>query len=309
MDILFGPLKRLRKRYEIISDLALRVDNLQKAVGRIELRLVQGVPPTGRCLREHEFQVFSQWGEDGIIQHLVRTVDIARRVFVEFGVQDYRESNTRFLLQHDNWTGLVMDSSERDIARIKAEPLYFRYNLRAECTFITRENINDLLTGFGYTGDIGLLSIDVDGNDYWIWEAVTTATPRIVICEYDSLMGPDRAVATPYDASFVREKAHSSFLYGGASITALTNLGARKGYSLVGSNSNGNNLFFVRNDVLGSLRPCSPAEAYVRAQFRNSRDPDGHLTFLSFDEARRVIAHMPLVDLDAGTTIPFRDIL
>jgi hypothetical protein len=309
MNRLLGPLNRMRKRMGMFDELVLRVDDLQKAVGRIERQLVQVGQRDRRCLQEYEFKVFSQWGEDGIIQHLIHAVEIRNHTFIEFGVQDYRESNTRFLLQNDNWSGLVMDASKDDIARVKSDPLYFRHNLRAEHAFITRENINELIMRFGFSGDIGLLSIDIDGNDYWVWEAITCVSPRIVICEYDSLLGNEHAVATPYDPSFIRIKAHYSFLYGGASIVALRKLGIRKGYSLVGSNSAGNNLFFVRNDVLGSLRVCSSDEAYVKAQFRNSRDPDGVLTFLGFDESRALIADMPLQDIDSNTTIRVRDIL
>jgi hypothetical protein len=300
--------KRLKKRFDQINELTQRVEHLQQAVGRIEARLSQPSRVHSTNLHDHEFKVYSQWGEDGIIQYLINSIEIPNKVFVEFGVQDYRESNTRFLLQNNNWSGLVMDSSPEFIQRIKNEPLYFRHNLRAECAFIDRDNINDLLERNGIRGDIGLLSIDIDGMDYWIWEAIVTISPRIVICEYDTFLGHERAVVTPYNRAFDRVKAHFSFLYGGSSITALTNLATKKGYSLVGSNSNGVNAFFVRNDVIGSLRVLTPRETHVQGQFRNSHDRDGNRTYLSAEQGRKLIEDMPLFDIEQQMTIKVRDL-
>jgi hypothetical protein len=235
-------------------------------------------------------------------------VPIPSPVFVEFGVHDYKESNTRYLLQHDNWTGLIMDGSQDYIDAIQHDPLYFRQNLTAVCAFIDRENINTLLQKHGVTGDIGLLSIDIDGNDYWVWEAIDCISPRIVICEYDTLLGPDRKVTIPYDPLFERLKAHYSFVYGGTSLAALEDLARRKGYALVGSNSAGNNAFFVRRDLLGDLTVMTAKQAYVRGQFRHSRDQEGRFTFKRFDECLAVIADMPVVDLERNITVPIRDL-
>ncbi len=300
--------KRLKKRFDQINELVQRVEQLQQAVGRIETRLSLPARADSKNVQDHEFKVYSQWGEDGIIQYLINSIEIPNKVFVEFGVQDYRESNTRFLLQNNNWSGLVMDSSPEFIQRIKNEPLYFRHNLRAECAFIDRDNINDLLDRNGIRGDIGLLSVDVDGMDYWIWEAITAINPRIVICEYDTFLGSERAVVTPYDKSFDRLKAHYSFLYGGSSIAAITLLAKRKGYSLVGSNSNGVNAFFVRNDIIGSLQVLTPREAHMKGKFRNSHDREGNRTFLSAEVGIKLIGDMPLYDVERDLTIKVRDL-
>ena len=306
---MFARIRRLKERLNQLGDLVRKVDDLQKAVGRLEARESSPRKKFPQYLHAHEFKVYSQWGEDGIIQFLVHNVEIPNTVFVEFGVQDYRESNTRFLLQNDNWSGLVIDCSPGDIETIRKDPLYYRHSLNAVCGFVNRENINDLLGQNGITGDIGLLSIDIDGNDYWVWEAIDSIKPRIVICEYDSLLGFEKCVVTPYDKTFERLKAHYSFLYGGASIAALHRLGRKKGYSLVGSNSAGNNLFFVRDDVVGSLQVLSPLEAYVKARFRNSRDRAGNLTFLGFEESLSLIRSMPLHDVESGRMITVGDLI
>jgi len=285
-----------------------KVDELQKAVGRVEARQLLPDQQSLPSLQRPEFKVYSQWGEDGIIQHLIRSVRIEKKIFIEFGVQDYHESNTRFLLQNDNWAGLVIDASRENIQKIKDDPIYYRHNLRAVYSFVDRDNINEIIPRAGISGDIGLLSIDIDGNDYWVWESISCIQPRLVICEYDSLLGWHRAVTTPYDKSFDRTKAHYSFLYGGASLKALHLLAMKKGYALVGSNSAGNNAFFVRKDVIGSLKALTPEEAYVRAQFRNSKDSNGRLTFLSFEESLALIGDLQLVDLEKGGMIKVKDL-
>jgi hypothetical protein len=119
-------------------------------------------------IHDAEFKVFSQFGDDGIIQYLVNIADIPNKTFIEFGVGNYTESNTRFLLANDNWTGLVMDSSEKNIRYIQRDAIYWRHDLTAVSAFVDRENINQLFTDNGFVGEIGLLSIDIDGNDYWI---------------------------------------------------------------------------------------------------------------------------------------------
>jgi hypothetical protein len=274
-----------------------QLERLQLAVGRLEG--LARAREDGDFL-SHEFSVFSQWGEDGLIAYLVSRVPIERPWFVEFGVESYREANTRFLLMTKNWRGLVLDGSEQNIRDIREDDVSWRHELEARCAFVTRDNINGLLRDAGFTGDIGLLSMDIDGNDYWIWEAIDVITPRIVIVEYNSLFGPEHAVTVPYDPAFVRTKKHHSNVYYGASLAALTKLGAAKGYSLVGGNSAGNNAFFVRNDVLGRLPRVTPLAAYRRATFREARDAAGALTFADFTGRLRAIEQLHVHDVIAG---------
>lgn len=269
---------------------------IREALGRIEARQLAaaGVAP----LAANEFQVYSQWGEDGIIQHLLRHVRVPRKLFVEFGVEDYTEASTRFLLVNDNWAGLVLDGAQAHIGAIRKADIYWRHNLKAAQAFITRENIDELLRGHGVTGEIGLLSIDIDGNDYWVWEACSAVSPAIVVIEYNSRFGPERAVTVPYDPAFVREKAHYSCAYYGASLAALVALGKRKGFAFVGSNTAGNNAFFVRRDLLAEpLRELTVAEGYVERQFREARDAGGRLAFPAPEEEAVLVSSLPLVEV------------
>jgi hypothetical protein len=255
-------------------------------------------------LHRAEFKVFSQFGEDGILQYLTHVAGIseAERLFVEFGVENYEESNTRLLLLKDNWRGLVLDGDAANIRQIQNASLYWRHDLRATCAFVDAENIDATLAGAGIRGDVGLLSVDIDGNDYWVWKSISSINPVIVVVEYNSVFGRDRAVTVPYDRAFHRGSAHFSHLYWGCSLKALESLGASKGYALVGSNTAGNNAFFVRHDRLSGLRPVTAAEAYVESRFRESRDRSGDLTFLSGAERLRAIRDLPVVDLEKSET-------
>ncbi|HEX4450479.1 MAG TPA: hypothetical protein VH143_06380 [Kofleriaceae bacterium] len=277
-----------------------QIDRLQVAIGRLELAARLN---DGGDFNAHELGVFSQWGEDGLIAYLISRVPIARPWFVEFGVEDYREANTRFLVATRDWRGLVIDGSAAHVRSIESDDISWRHDLTARHAFVTRDNINKLLEQAGFTGDIGLLSIDIDGNDYWVWQAIDVISPRIVVAEYNSLWGADRAVTVSYDPSFVRGEKHFSNLYYGASIAALARLGKVKGYSLVGGNKAGNNAFFVRDDVLGALPVVGPSAAYRRAGFREARSDSGVLTFADFAERKRVVGHLTVFDVDLGREV------
>jgi hypothetical protein len=238
--------------------------------------------------------VFSQYGDDGIIQFLVDYLEIPTKTFIEFGVQNYRESNTRFLLINNNWQGLIFDGSQKNIEEIKADNIYTNYGLTAECAFITKENINHLLQKNQFEGEIGLLHIDIDGNDYWIWQEINVISPSIVIMEYNSVFGKDRSITVPYDKSFVRHQKHYSYLYFGASLLALCNLAEQKGYYFIGSNSNGNNAYFIRKDKIKDLKMRTVEDSYVESKFRESRDKNGNFSFIGGEKRLELIKGLPV---------------
>jgi hypothetical protein len=298
---MFGKVKRklnifntLTHQIQQVSD---RISSVQESLGRIESRQIQHSQTIDR-LTDSEFKVFSQWGEDGIIQYLIRETSIKSHIFVEFGVENYTESNTRFLLINNNWSGLIIDGSSENITHIKNQPIYWQRNLKAVDRFITTENINDILKSNGVSGEIGLLSVDVDGNDYWIWKAIDCISPAIVICEYNSRFGYEQAVTIPYNPDFIRSVAHHSMIYYGASLKALNLLAEEKGYAFVGCNSAGNNAFFIRKDLKpDSIREVSVREGFICGEYRESRYPDGSLAFLSHDEETAILATLPLVKI------------
>jgi len=242
-----------------------------------------------RSINDYEFKVFSQWGDDGIIQYLVNKVDISSKRFIEFGVETYTECNTRFLLINNNWSGLIMDGSSKRIDYIKKSSIYWQHDLCAENLFVTRENINDFIIEKGFNGDLGILHIDIDGNDYYIWNAIDCVDADIVIMEYNSLFGFERPITVPYKADFFRTEAHYSNLFYGSSLLSLCDLAEEKGFSFVGCNLAGNNAYFVKKEKLNGLSPVSCKDGYVAAKFREGRNKDGRLNFNSFKEREEVI--------------------
>ncbi len=249
-------------------------------------------------LRDASFRVFSQFGEDGVIQYLLGKVPIENDLFIEIGVEDYRQSNTRFLLQKDDWRGVVVDCGPDARRFLQESGLYGWHTVDAVEAFVTAENINDLLCP--YAGDIGLLSIDVDGVDYYLWKALDVVSPRIVIVEYQTNWGPTESVATPYRPDFDRTRHHYTNQAAGASLAALKLLADRKGYALVGS-SDGPNAFFVRRDMMGALREATVEETYRALRYRDSRDESSRPTYLStIEERRRAMRDAEIVDTETG---------
>lgn len=249
---------------------------------------------------EFGFKIFSQSNEDGLIQYLIRKIDIPNKVFIEFGCSNYRECNTRFLLMHDYWDGFVMDGSEDNIKSIVDSSIYWKHNLTAVSAFITKENINELLMKSGFLEDIGILSIDIDGNDYWVWNEIDCINPRIIICEYNPIFGSKCCVSVPYKEDFYRTEAHYSNLYWGASLGAYVHLAKKKGYRLVCINQMAHNAFFVRNDVGLCLEEVSVDQAYRTPKYRDSRNENGELTYLGQKEGIELIKEMPVVDVLSG---------
>jgi hypothetical protein len=262
-------------------------------------------------LTEAEFSVSSQWGQDGILDWLIERADLPSTLhsFIEFGVESYRVSNTRFLLQNRNWRGLILDSSPDALPTVKADGLFWKHDLTVKQAFITRENINDLIATAGFSGEIGLLSVDIDGNDYWVWEAIAAVNPVLCVCEYNAVFGDLHPISIPNEANFNRTQAHSSTLYFGASIAALRALAGRKGYRFVGTNLAGNDAFFVREDyaqrfVDRSLRSIQA----LPSRFRESRDPSGQPTYIAGLDRLRTIAALPVVNTETGAKLTLGDL-
>ena len=258
-------------------------------------------------VQDAEFKVFSQFGEDGVLQYLIQETGIlpTEQTFIEFGVQNYSESNTRFLLMNNHWKGLIIDGSKQYMDVVRKSNIYWRHDITAVDAWIDRDNINQLIGDAGFRGDTGILSIDIDGNDYWVWEKIEVVNPVIVVVEWNSVFGDEYAITIPYNSAFQREKEHYSCLYWGASIRAFEHLAERKGYALLCSNSAGNNLFFVRRDRLGRLKPLSSKDAYVESTFRDSRDLSGKLNFLGGEKRRQEILDLSVIDVinDSMTTL------
>ncbi len=202
------------------------------------------------------FRVFSQFEEDGYLLYLAAVLDLSPKLFIDIGSNDGIYSNCANLALNLGWHGLFIDGSEEAIA--KGRKFYAKhsdtwlYPPVFSHAFITRENINDLISKAGFNGKVGIVSIDIDGNDCWVWEALTVVEPAVVIIETQTEFG-DRNVAVPYDADYFYPGKHPE--YHGASPRAMVSLARKKGYRLVGANRFGFNTIYVRNGIGEDLIP------------------------------------------------------
>lgn len=187
-----------------VQEAALRAEQVGLALRYRDLARSGADLPS---LREVGFRVFSDTDEDGILLYLFSVLGTTDRRFVDIGASSPWGSNTANLIRHHGWTGLLVEADPRTAAatsRAYARDPDLRYPPRVAHAFVTVENVNGLLREHGMTGEIDLLSIDIDGMDYWVWEAVEAVSPRVVVIEFQDILGPDRAVTVPYSPGFVR---------------------------------------------------------------------------------------------------------
>lgn len=205
----------------------------------------------GDPLRLENFgvKVFSQGDEDGVIAEIFRRVGVCHRTFIEFGAETGEQNNTRRLLE-SGWRGLWIEAQSE-----YARTLLRKFGRQAQHgqlfiieAGVTAENINGLIRSAGFLSEIDFLSIDIDGNDYHVFEAIDAVTPRVVCLEYNPSMPPPTDWVMPYVPAHRWEMGSSNY---GASLVALERLAAKKGYTLVGTALYSVNAFFVRNDLVG----------------------------------------------------------
>lgn len=222
------------------------------------------LPPIG----EVGFKCYSQTDEDGILLYLFAALGAPHRTAVELCAGNGIECNSANLIINHGWTGLLLDGDQEMVEEgqrfYQSHPSTYVYPPKFVRSWITRDSVNDVIAGAGFEGEIDLLSLDMDGIDYWIWEALTVVKPRVIVVEYQDILGPDRSVTVPYADDFdARRYPMSGTMpnFSGASLRAFTKLAARKGYRLVGCNRYGYNAFFVRSDLRPDLVPEIPVEA------------------------------------------------
>lgn len=179
---------------------------------------------------------------------------------MEICAGDGIECNTANLIVNHGWTALLVDGDQERVAR--GTTFYARrretrvWRPTFVCTWVTAENVDSILTDNGVRGELDLLSLDMDGIDYWVWKAITAILPRVIVLEYQDIWGPDRAVTVPYDSQFLARFTPEGPDYAGASLLAFVRLAAEKGYRFVGCEPLGFNGFFVRSGVGEDVLPA-----------------------------------------------------
>ncbi|MEQ9266223.1 MAG: hypothetical protein RLN81_13425 [Balneolaceae bacterium] len=280
-------LKKVNRRFELLES------NIENIVN--EFHNDQKTNQNYKAfLRSKEYQIYSQNGEDGLLLYIFSEIGTTNRKAIEFGIGDGKQCNLANLIINFGWQTLMIDGNANGVSKAKKY-----YKDHPNCSdskviilneFITKENINALFTNNGFNGEIDLLSIDIDGNDYWIWQAIHSVNPRVVVIEYNASLGIDKSVSVEYDKSFYRYDKHKSGWYHGASLVALQKLGLEKGYNLIGCDSNGVNAFFIRNDIqLNKLTSVSPQEVYYTEKKRSQT----HTQKEQFD----IVKHLPFSEI------------
>ena len=248
-------------------------------------------------LSEIEYKVFSQWGEDGIIDWITSKLKDIPKSFLEIGTENYNESNTRYLLQNKNWTGYLIEGNKKAVEEIKKNRIFWKYNLTVKNAFINSTNINLILKKIKIPKKIGLLSIDIDSVDYWVLKELKYVIPVIIVCEFNPLLEKEKLVTVPDKKKFVRNQEHFSNLYYGASIKAFQNLLKKSGYVFIGTNTAGNNAFFIEKDYSKNILNLIKEKKIFKSQFRESRNKQNKLNFLNKKESLNQIKNKTIYDL------------
>jgi len=252
-------------------------------------------------LNEVDFKVFSQNGEDGIIDYLLFSLQIEKPKFIEIGVGDYYESNTRFLFERSSGDGLIIDIIDNFQKRVEKNTRLWRGNLKILNRKIDSENILATLKEFNFFDNIDLFSIDVDSIDYWILEKMPKKFCKLIVAEYNPYFGSNLEISVPNDKNFDRSKYHHSNLCFGASLKSIINLLDRKGFVFLGTNLFKNNAFFVNSDFKDNLFLEIPnnneLNSFTNASFRESRDINNKLNFIDPKDILNEIKKCDVVDL------------
>jgi hypothetical protein len=229
-------------------------------------------------LAETELRCFSQNGEDGILLYLFSLLGTTNKKVVEVCAGNGIECNAANLIVNHGWSGLLVDGDPANIAAGRRFYQSCRDTFACPPTlvhaWVTAENVNTLVSANGFDGDIDLLSLDLDGMDYWVWKALTCSRPRVVVLEFNYRWGPRRAVTVPYRPDF-RVEGHKHPWCCGASLPAFVKLGRERGYRLVGTHRLDFNALFLRSDTGPDLFPeVSAEEVFARNPLLRRWTPD-----------------------------------
>ncbi len=253
---MLGRIRDFTRKLRAGADAAIRSEHLLRQILQAqimaEIRATPRFSDPRRLLR-HGYKMFSQNQEDGMIAEVFERIGTGSRRFVEFGVQDGLECNSAFLLMQ-GWSGAWIEGSAADAARAKAA--FASYPVEVVNDFVTVENADALISLLAGGEELDLLSIDVDTIDYWLWKAIVSVRPRLVVIEYNASWPPFLRKTVAHDPGMEWDGTNFS----GSSLGALEALGREKGYCLVGCSLAGVNAFFVREDLVGD-HFCAPFTA------------------------------------------------
>ncbi|OUU53356.1 MAG: hypothetical protein CBC25_00690 [Pelagibacteraceae bacterium TMED65] len=255
-------------------------------------------------LHEADYKVFSQTGEDGIIDYLIYSLKIKKPSFIEIGVGDYHESNTKYLFERYSSRGAIIDMIDNLEKKVSKSTNLWKGDLKIIQSSVSTENINDVLEKTKLLKDLDLFSLDIDGIDYWIIEKIPENISKIFVAEYNPNFGYNKKITVPNIKKFNRTNYHYSNLCYGMSLPALVHIMKKKNFTFVGSNIACHNAFFISNNYISNISLKLPEEnnlkEYVENNFRESRAKNYKLSFLSGEDKLKMISNCEVIDLSVS---------
>jgi hypothetical protein len=294
-------MKILKSKISVVITPELR--NFRFLIGQASILSSRANSPAFKSLWDAEVKVYSQWGEDGILDYLCERIELSKPKILEIGAGNFTECNSRFLAENRNASVYAVDGREDLVSSIENNSLRWKNHIFGCQTWVSPSNINQIiLNAKNAIGEIDIFSLDLDGNDFWILEEAQLDSVSIVVVEYNPLFGHSSTVSVPRDDNFNRITKHFSWLYYGASLRAFEYLMTKKGFEFIGTNRVGNNAFFVRKDLaLGiPLKPGMDYAIYTDWRVREARSKTGELSFASGYDRVSEIRQLDLVDVKTG---------
>ena len=283
-------------------------------IGSSHLALMRQNYHNIKDLDELDFKIYSQAGEDGIIDYLLHSLKIKKPKFVEIGTGDYWESNTRFIFERTSCKGLIVDIIENLEQKVMKNVKLWKGDLTVLKKKISPDNVLAILGKQNFDKNLDLFSIDIDGVDYWVLEKLENEFSKIVVAEYNPYFGSNSKVSVPNIEGFKREKYHYSHLCFGASLKAIISLLDKKGFMFLGTNLMRSNAFFVlkkfRNQIKINLPDTTNLGRYVDSNIRESRNKNGKLNYISGPKRLKEIENCEVIDLstDEKKLLKLKDI-
>lgn len=265
-------------------------------------------------INDLDFKIYSQNGEDGIIDYLLYSLNIVKPKFVEIGVGDYSECNTRFIFERTGAKGLIIDCIENFSKKILKNIKLWRGDLTALEMFISSDNINSILEKKLFNKSLDLFSLDIDGVDYWVLEKLPKNFSKIAILEFNSTFGFKNEITVPNKKKFDRSKYHYSNLCYGASLKAIINLMKEKNFVFIGTDLHRVNAFFVLKKYIKKIKLNIPKDKdlkkFTNSNIRESRSRKKSLTYLSGQKKIEIIGNCTVVDVShtKNKTLKIKDV-
>ena len=261
-------------------------------------------------LSDVDYKIFSQNGEDGILDYLLYQLKIEKPKYIEIGVGDYTELNTRFIFERCSPKGVIVDCLENLEEKIKKNFSLWKSELKIVNDFVNPNNIIKIMREADTLNNLDIFSLDIDGIDYWILKELPKDFSKIAIVEFNPIFGKNLKVSVPNITNFDRKKYHYSNLCFGMSLQAAIEIMNEKNFYFVGTNLLRNNAFFIsknykkeeyfKNLVINNI------ENSTDANFTESRDIKGNLNFLNYQKRVKEILECEVVDLSVNSNIKIK---